>query len=168
VVPLGIETKRFQPPGHPAGQLSREPLGGVPRTLRILFFLPVVHSASGVSNPHTRSPAQLFSVFQETSERPSRMQSNQGACPARPSRRQRGACSSSRIQDTVLGACSFIQVGPPPNQRLKLTCHRSPLPTCVTFWRQNQAVPAAQSAGDTQLSREPLDGTSSISVAVLG
>ena len=43
-----------------------------------------------------------------------------------------------------------------PNKRLKLTCHRSPLSTCVTLWRRNQAVPAAPSAGDTQLSREPL------------
>ena len=29
----------------------------------------------------------------------------------------------------------------------------------VILWRHNQAVPAAQSAGDTQLSREPLGGT---------
>lgn len=46
----------------------------------------------------------------------------------------------------------------PPNDRLKMTCRRSPLPTRVTLWRRNQAIPAARSADDTQLSREPLGG----------
>jgi hypothetical protein len=40
-----------------------------------------------------------------------------------------------------------------PDQWLKLTCHSSLLPTCVTLWGRNLAVPAARSACGTQLSR---------------
>jgi hypothetical protein len=44
------------------------------------------------------------------------------------------------------------------NRRLKLMCHSSLLPTCVTLWRRNHAVPATRSACAAQLSREPLGG----------
>jgi hypothetical protein len=38
VLLFGIETKRFQLPGHPGRQLSREPLGGSP-----VHLLTVAH-----------------------------------------------------------------------------------------------------------------------------
>jgi hypothetical protein len=30
-----------------------------------------------------------------------------------------------------------FRAGPRPNKRLKLTCHSSLLPACVTVWRRN-------------------------------
>jgi len=121
LLPSGHETRRFEPPGHRAGQLSREPLGGVPRTLRILLFFSVGHSDGSAPRTAIRGRRQRWFLSKRSPSDPlGRIPSRVPVPPARAGASVVPAATAT-FKTPFLELVPSFSRGRPLTKRLKLT-----------------------------------------------